>query len=345
MMTKKLLSLALFAAFALAVTAQPAKGSWMLGGEAHFLADTKASDFQSWAVSPHVAYFLSDRFALGLGLGAQAAQNGEFYKVSGYWLSPFARYYLPLNNPKFAFSLEAGGEYYYGRINSLRTDEWQARLGGGLNIFVTPTLALELYLGAARDFPDVGPGKTKLNTRLGFQVLLPKQAPQERQPANSEALRRQTAMLGVSRDIYLNSSDARHEALALLMLSDRFAIGGGISSPATTVSTDEDGSARISEVTGLLPVLRYYPGANPARRLRPYAGAGSSFLWTSDTAASSAFNLAPFAETGLLYFLRPELALEGNFRYQINTRALRNAADGSELLFRLGFQYFIPTRQ
>jgi hypothetical protein len=290
-----------------------------------------------------VAYFLSNHFALGLDLNAYGAQNGETFKVSGYRISPYARYYLPLENPAFAFLFEAGGGYGFDRSNHIEGETWRLHGGAGLSIFVTPSLALELYFGAANEFPAIGTNGLKPEARVGFQVLLPKRPAAERELAHYGALRHQSIILGVTREF----TNSNFEAIALLMLSDRLAFGGGVNTPTVTIMSDGEERIQVAEVTGLLPILRYFPGAEPTRRLRPYFGAGSSFRWTSDDeVASSRFKLAPYGETGLLYFLRPELALEGNFRYQLNTQALRSASSeaDSRLLFRLGFQYFIPAK-
>jgi hypothetical protein len=345
MKTKPILLSFLFGALALTLSAQPSKGAWLLGGDAHFLTNFNAARYQDWGINPNVAYFLSDRLALGVDMSAYSRENGESFKVSGYRISPFARYYMPLKNPSFAFSLEAGGGYQFDRSNFVDGETWRLHGGSALNIFVSPSLVLEFYLGMAGELSAIDRNRLLPEARLGFQVLLPRTPAVERQPAHSGALRHQSAILSVNRELLIDNPNTNFEAMAFLMLNNNLALGGGVSSPTVTIMGG-DGRTEVAEVTGLLPVLRYFPGNNPARRLRPYFGAGSSFRWTSDEAAPSRFNLAPFGETGLLYFLRPELALEGNIRYQLNTQALRSAAAENDprLLFRLGFQYFIPTK-
>jgi hypothetical protein len=345
MMTKPILLSALFGALALTLSAQPSKGAWLLGGDAHFLTNFNAARYQDWGINPNVAYFLSDRFALGVDMSAYSRENGESFKVSGYRISPFARYYMPLKNPTFAFSLEAGGGYQFDRSNSIEGETWRLHGGGALNIFVTPSLALEFYLGMAGEFSAIDRNRLLPEARLGFQVLLPRTPAAERQPAHSGALRYQSAILSVNRELLIDNPNTNFEAMAFLMLNNNLALGGGISSPTVSIMGG-DGRTEVAEVAGLLPVLRYFPGSNPARRLRPYFGAGSSFRWTTDERMPSRFNFAPFGESGFLYFLRPDLAIDATARYQFNTQSLRTipVQTESRLLFRLGFQYFIPTK-
>ena len=301
----------------------------MLGGSGHFQTDPNADRYSRVSVSPHAGYFLSDRLAIGTGLDAFSNRNGEF-KVSGFEVSPFARYYLPVIDSKLSLMLEAGGGYGQVTSTSFSGDYWRAQGGGGLSYFLTPTFAVEGFLGARATLSEGGESNLRHHFRLGFQAFLSKQTRAEPQSISSEVIRKRSLMLGAVRSLTLNSIDHRLEPLALYMLTDHIGVGAALSVPQY----------------GVQPLLRYFPGNNKKGRLRPYAGAGANFEWMSSGSENRNFRTAPFAEAGAMYFLSPNLALDAGLRYQFNLNGNDKAAGfRSGPLFRMGVQYFLPSKR
>ncbi len=324
---KSLLFSALFGLLFLSLSAQPTKGAWMLGGDARFQSNIGGNSFNALSLSPRVGYFVSDRLALGMGLGL-AVLNTEFANYDGGNVSPFARYYFPLKKSKLSFLLETGGSFSTITIGGETTNTWRVQAGGGINYFLTPEFALEGMLGAGRVFPTAGDHFTETDFRLGFQVYLHRKSSDDDAPIGSGALRKRSLLLGVARTLTLNSDNQRFEPAFSYMLSDRLAVGAAITLP----------------INEFRPHLRYFTGSENASRLRPFLGAGSSFIW--EYGESDQFNITPFADAGVLYFISPNIALEGALQYQADFRAFRPASDlTSNLMARVGFQYVLPGKR
>ena len=326
-MMKSLVLSALFGLFFLSLSGQPAQGAWMLGGDARFQSNIGGSEFNALSLSPRAGYFVTDRLALGMGAGIYAGRT-EFFKYSGVNVSPFARYYFPLKKTKLSLLLETGGSFSSGRFDRQTSNTWRIQASGGINYFLTPEFALEAMLGAGRAFPKIGEDFTETDFRIGFQVFLPRKDGEADAPVSSGTLRKRSLLLGVARSLTLNSENHRFEPSFSYMLSDRFAVGAAITLP----------------INEFRPHLRYFTGSENAGRLRPFLGAGSSFTWKYGE--SDQFNITPFAEAGLLYFISPNLAIEGALQYQLDTRPFRPASDlVSNVMARVGFQYVLPSKR
>jgi len=326
-MMKSLLLSALFGLCFLSLSGQPAKGTWMLGGDAHFQSNIGGSEFEALGLSPRAGYFVTDRLALGMGAGIYAGRT-EFLKYSGVNVSPFARYYFPIKKTNLSFLLETGGTFSSGQFDRLTSKTWRVQAGGGINYFLSPEFAIEAMLGAARVFPQVGDNSTETDFRIGFQVFLPRKDRKADAPVSSGTLRKGSLLLGAARSLTLNSDNHRFEPSFSYMLSDRFAVGAAITLP----------------INEFRPHLRYFTGSENASKLRPFLGAGSSFTWKYGE--NNDLNIAPFAEAGLLYFISPNIALEGALQYQLDTRPFRPASDlVSNIMARVGFVYVLPSKR
>ena len=326
-MMKSILLSALFGLFFLSLSGQPAKGTWMLGGDARFQSNIGGAGVSTLVLSPRTGYFVTNRLALGMRAGFYAART-DFVKYSGVSVSPFARYYFPLKKTKLSLLLETGGSLDAFRLNGETSNTWRIQAGGGINYFLTPEFAIEAMLGAGRVFPKIGEDFTETDYRIGFQVFLPRKDREADAPVSSGTLRKRSLLLGVARSLTLNSENHRFEPSFSYMLSNRFAVGAAITLP----------------INEFRPHLRYFTGSENASKLRPFLGAGSSFIWKYGE--SDQFNITPFADAGLLYFISPNLAIEGALQYQLDTRPFRPASDlVSNVMARVGFQYVLPSKR
>ncbi|HMO41145.1 MAG TPA: hypothetical protein PKC76_16380 [Saprospiraceae bacterium] len=345
-MKQYLLFLLLCIAMPTIASAQLAKGNWMLGGSFYLSNDFGDAKRFIYTVSPYAGYLLSNRFMLGMGLSSTGFQNVDDVEVFDYAVQPFVRYYFPMRNPKFAWLLQAGGAYEWGRFDSPLLSEplvqttWRANAGGGLNIFVTPGFAVEL--GWNFDYINDNFGTPRIESTFvgGLQLYIAKNTEETAKPVTSEAIRQQTAIIGVRRNLIGTFSEA-FESLALLMLNDQIALGGGLRSPVVTIDATE--GIRLSEIRALLPVFRVFPDINRNGRFGPYFGAGTDFTWFRRSTNNNDFSLNPFVDAGILYFITSRLALDGNFRYRFNAIG-NNETRLSEPGFSMGFQYLIPSK-
>jgi hypothetical protein len=178
--------------------AQIAQGTWLLGGEATFqagevdqgfflvpgvLGDNEFSflatinffeddlpttvapgaeiQFTNWQVVPEFGYFLSDRWALGIGAGFRDVQIEDIPTDAGLvensaWfipINPFVRYYIPLGDDgRGGFWFEIQGNFEFGEFESTGpgiADEsptlffFQPQANFAFYYFVTPNFAIE----------------------------------------------------------------------------------------------------------------------------------------------------------------------------------------------------------
>lgn len=99
-----------FLAATMVVQAQTSSGNMMVGGGLSFTSTSheggSANDQSSVSFSPGFGYFISDNFAIGatLMLGSSRTGTGAAKTVvNEFSFGPFARYYLPTSNDRFAF--------------------------------------------------------------------------------------------------------------------------------------------------------------------------------------------------------------------------------------------------
>lgn len=179
-MNKKLIIAAALCGLALGSHAQTEKGNFLLGGSFNFKSEKNSEEYprtNGFGIGPKIGYFISDNFAIGLGVDyvysrqkpfVEYAQNeGQAiryahsgYREQGLSISPFVRYYVNLNTKfKFfgAFSATASDQRgksigenqnntYYGTVNKY----YGLSLAPGFAFFPTKKLAIEFSTSLLR---------------------------------------------------------------------------------------------------------------------------------------------------------------------------------------------------
>jgi outer membrane protein len=166
---KRVITLAVFAFMALSMGAQPASGNFFVGGILDFSAGANKSksggttnvDSKTTGVTilPLAGYFLSDKLAVGAGLGFNGTMtkypgaNLEKTTSSMLIIEPFARYYL-LSGTGGIFA-EAEALIGFGKNKTFYTDvtneanvmSLSIGITPGVYYYITPKLALEGKFG------------------------------------------------------------------------------------------------------------------------------------------------------------------------------------------------------
>lgn len=183
---KKLLTLALiFALLNTAAYAQTKKDWYIIGGQVSNIG----LDFQkgntafSFDLTPRVAWFIADDFALGAEV-LFGLQTGDGFTTINYGVGPVARYYLQkraLTDVKKTRWFIDGNVGIYGSntkvsgSGSTNTNGLGIGLGPGIAYFLNENIALEAL---AKYNLTVGFGNAttnnSLNIGIGFQIYLPK---------------------------------------------------------------------------------------------------------------------------------------------------------------------------
>lgn len=171
--------------FIATVQAQTKKDWFIIGGNISNIG----LDFQkgntgfSFELTPKVAWFLKDDFALGAEV-LFGLKTGNGYTSTTYGIGPLARYYLTdkaLNNvKKTRWFMEANAGLFGSNIKvanepSVNTNGLGIGFGPGLAYFLNENIALEAL---AKYNLTVGFGNATTNNALkfglGFQIYLPK---------------------------------------------------------------------------------------------------------------------------------------------------------------------------
>lgn len=175
---KKLLITGAVALMGITANAQLQQGNWMVGAE---VANVKFTNGFSMSLTPKLAYFIQDRWALGaqVGLGV-VSPEGSSDTQTDWSIAPFTRYYFTssevdnlLNNGAFFAEGSAG----FGGNNSSSgnsTNGVELGIGAGYAYFITPNVGLEGLL-KYRGLVGGGNSTTQGNLYLGvgFQIYLP----------------------------------------------------------------------------------------------------------------------------------------------------------------------------
>lgn len=133
-------------------------GSWLVGVSQAALG-YQNSIFQ-FNLSPNVGYFLTSQLVLGGRLGSSIATgnngNNRTYNAYSFRLQPFARYYA-FQTGRWHWFGEVGGGIDLAGTN--QEDLWEFRSRNffaqatlGSNLFLAPSVALELSLNLSREF-------------------------------------------------------------------------------------------------------------------------------------------------------------------------------------------------
>ncbi len=308
------------------LSAQPAEGNWLLGGDMRFQVNLTEESVSGLTISPVAGYFVSDRLALGSGLGlARARQNGSPF--ASLQLSPFLRYYFPTADDRISFLLEGSSLYSFARFEDSNTSALRISAGGGINYFLTPQLALEALVSAhlLTGLGETPSSRVSYGLRTGLQVYWSGSTAADGSPPTSAALRKGKLLLGIAQRLTLNARNHRFEPTIAYLLTDRLALGAAASLPFREFR----------------PQLRYFVSSDGQARLRPFAGVGSSLVWKSRT--EEYLKIQPFAGAGALYFVSEALAVEGNLQYQLNLRPVgaSSPATSSIIMASVGLQYLM----
>lgn len=158
--------------------AQIGKGSFIVSGTGGVNYETREDDDNLFriSISSGVAKLLTDKFAIGGGLGMtyQELSNRNSRFVTN--ISPNARYYFTgfEKNPAFYLRGQIGLAVIQDKINDFKETEsgLLTSIGLGMSYFVTENVSLDTLLAYSR----IG-GKiktTNFGLNIGFQIFLNK---------------------------------------------------------------------------------------------------------------------------------------------------------------------------
>ncbi len=325
-MSKSVLLSVFFGVLVRMLSAQPVQGSWLSGGDIRLQANLGKESLRALTIRPIAGYFVSDRLAVGSGLGLAGARlAGSRY--TSLQLSPFVRYYFPSANDRVLFLLEGSSLYSTFRNEGNRTNSLRFSGSGGINYFLTPQLALEALVSAhlltgIGDPPSSG---ISYDLRAGLQVYWSGSTTAEGTSPGSAALRKGRLLLGIAQQLTLNASNHRFEPTIAYLLTDQLAVGAAATLPFREFR----------------PHLRYFTKREEFHRLRPFALVGSNLTWQSRT--EEYLQIHPFAGVGALYFVSPALAVEGSLQYELFLRPgnVGSPATFSAIMASVGLQYLI----
>lgn len=148
------------------------KGTLVLGNglfNLNFLAD----DNRALSLSPHVSYFLGNRFAAGISLNYNNVNLGEGdFRVANWVLDPQFRYYLNTKNLYGIYASLGGGVNITSiKFNSINSTTYEYFYAGGLGVdaFISPKVALE-FGPNLRHYPELNLVRVGLD--MGIRMFL-----------------------------------------------------------------------------------------------------------------------------------------------------------------------------
>lgn len=177
-MKKLLLTLTAVSAIAFASHAQTEQGRTIVGGQLGLnTSSVKDSDDKStnFSIAPEVGYFVSDNFALGLGVGyswAKQESTDSEHTLGAFTVAPFGRYYKGEGNVKFFGQLSvpmAWGTLKSDGDKTGTTANYGVELAPGIAYFPTNKLAIEfkvrgLYYNNGSVKDEIDGGKVTTNS-------------------------------------------------------------------------------------------------------------------------------------------------------------------------------------
>ena len=184
-MKKITLAIVILAGFSFASKAQTERNWFLIGSDISDIGLNlqKGNTAFNFAVSPKVAWFIKDNFALGgqVNLGINTAKG---YTQFNYGIGPLARYYFTSKDaatPKKTRIFAEANVGIFGQntkvsgSSSYNTNGLGFGIGPGLAYFINENIALE---GLVKYNGTVGFGNTTtnnaINLNIGFQIYLPK---------------------------------------------------------------------------------------------------------------------------------------------------------------------------
>ncbi len=175
---KKLLITGAVALLGITAQAQLQQGNWMVGAE---VADVRFTNGFNMNLTPKLAYFVQDRWAIGAEVGLDInSPEGDSSTQTDWSIAPFTRYYFGANEIDNLLSngvFFAEGSAGFGGNNSSAGNSTNGALlgiGAGYAYFITPSVGLE---GLLKYKGLVGGGNKNsqgnLYLGIGFQIYLP----------------------------------------------------------------------------------------------------------------------------------------------------------------------------
>ncbi len=183
---KKISSLLLAAAFSVvAASAQTTKDWYLIGGNISDIGVNfqKNNTAFSFSLTPKVAWFIKDNFALGAQALIGVNTSTGFTSFS-YGLGPVARYYFAdkglknIRKTRWFVDANVGFNGTNTKVSgspSVNTNGLGLGIGPGIAYFVNQNIALEVLpkYNLVAGFGNA-PTNNAINVSIGFQIYLPK---------------------------------------------------------------------------------------------------------------------------------------------------------------------------
>lgn len=151
--------------------AQTQEGDWLIGGNLHFSAAKKNTQF---GISPNAGYFFADNFAAGANIGFDYVKVGDS-KFTTFSAGPFARYYAGnMEKPFRPFlhtEINFGSQKTEGSSSVSSTAFY---LAPGAAYFINKNVAIEALAGYQNSKVKGSSSSSGFLMKIGFQIYLTK---------------------------------------------------------------------------------------------------------------------------------------------------------------------------
>jgi hypothetical protein len=193
---KHLVLISLFSVLYFTAQSQLSKGAWLVGGTGSF-SSTKnsysnnttyfSSDQVHVNIAPDLAYFVFDKFALGLKPSFNKSKNHVTSLPSGgnsnenrLNIGPFARYYLLNSDKQFNILTEASYQYGFYWFTPTKGHRNTFSASAGPVVYLNTSVGLEFLIGYYWQNEEINDESKSINKErgllmtLGFQFYLEK---------------------------------------------------------------------------------------------------------------------------------------------------------------------------
>ena len=144
----------------------------MLGGTASISNTFRSGDDSfNFSLSPNAGYFINDKIAIGGEVLLDISTSGGSSDVT-YGLLPFLRYYFSQpSETLYLFGVGQIGILGFGGDQASQAG-YTLLVGPGIDIMISPSVAVEGILGLRYTKIGDNSGATTLGVRFGIQVFL-----------------------------------------------------------------------------------------------------------------------------------------------------------------------------